>query len=144
MHAGYATSCGVTIAGVASRRGLDANGRAGSGNSSDAAAPARVPRPQTWKDVIPCTGGHGCGRTTADATFCRGEDFRGELGNGSHDEVAVPTAVTGGLSWQQITPGSSRTCGVTGGGRAYCWGKSDFLGVVMASTRTEPTALLDP
>jgi alpha-tubulin suppressor-like RCC1 family protein len=49
--------------------------------------------------------------------------------------------VTGDLSFQSISTGSSHTCGVTTDGSAYCWGNNQGgkLGDGTAQTRVAPT-----
>jgi alpha-tubulin suppressor-like RCC1 family protein len=56
----------------------------------------------------------------------------------------VPVAVSGGLTFQSISPGGSGfTCGVTTSGAAYCWGLNDNgqLGDGTNTQRTTPVAV---
>ncbi len=67
---------------------------------------------------------HTCGVTTGGAAYCWGYNGDGQLGIGSGDTFthATPQAVQGGLSFAAIGAGWHHTCGLTGGGAAYCWG----------------------
>ena len=49
-----------------------------------------------------------------------GYNWYGQLGDGSTNDKNVPTAVSGGGVWSQISAGWSLTCGVRGDGSAWC------------------------
>lgn len=60
--------------------------------------------------------------------YCWGSDAHGMLGNGAGiaGTVTAPGLVTGSLAWQSISAGFTHTCGVTTGGKLYCWGDNGF------------------
>jgi alpha-tubulin suppressor-like RCC1 family protein len=79
---------------------------------------------------------HACGVTTTAAAYCWGFEYYGELGDGTDNPGnptyrASPVAVLGGLTFAAVSAGSDRTCGLTTGGTAYCWGDNytGWLGV---------------
>ncbi len=51
-----------------------------------------------------------------------GGNFNGEVGDNTTTRRLIPTAVSGGYAFAQITSGWSNTCGVTTTGAGYCWG----------------------
>ena len=69
-----------------------------------------------------------CGVTTSGAGLCWGNNFYGNLGNGSkHNSTNVAqtsrTQISGGHSWSKIeATNGGFTCGITTSGAAYCWG----------------------
>jgi alpha-tubulin suppressor-like RCC1 family protein len=67
---------------------------------------------------------HTCGMTTDNRAYCWGDNFVGELGIGTSDDVthSTPVLVAGGLRFRQVSAGFLTTCGVTTDRRAYCWG----------------------
>jgi len=63
---------------------------------------------------------HNCGVTQGGAAYCWGENYYGELGNGSITG-SLPVAVLGGLSFTSLAAGTFHTCGISSG-TVYCWG----------------------
>jgi hypothetical protein len=82
---------------------------------------------ETWATIDP-GGTYACGVTTAGAGLCWGNNFYGNLGNGSkHNSTNVEqtsrTQISGGHAWAAIeATDGGYTCGLTTGGAAYCWG----------------------
>ena len=66
---------------------------------------------------------HACDLATTGAAFCWGNNFHGQLGNGSTTNSPVsPVAVSGGITFATISSGQSHSCGLTAAETAYCWG----------------------
>lgn len=59
----------------------------------------------------------------AGAAYCWG---RNALGNGTTQGSPVPVPVSGGLTFTMLATGDTHTCGLTGGGVAYCWGSDNY------------------
>jgi hypothetical protein len=82
---------------------------------------------ETWATIDP-GGIYTCGVTTAGAGLCWGNNFYGNLGNGSkHNSTNVEqtsrTQISGGHAWAAIeATDGGYTCGLTTAGAAYCWG----------------------
>ncbi len=63
-----------------------------------------------------------CGITSADALYCWGANFVGQVGIGSTTSpITTPQKVAGGLSFSSVSMGEEHTCGLVAGA-AYCWG----------------------
>ncbi len=69
-------------------------------------------------------GSHTCGLTSSGRVYCWGSNDWGQLGDGTNDRRLVPTAVSGGLVFVQVSAGAYHTCAVTAQNRAYCWGNN--------------------
>lgn len=68
---------------------------------------------------------HSCGVATDGKAWCWGSNDKGQLGTGTVTPSAgsmVPIAVAGGLLFRHVSAGYEHTCGLTTGGRVYCWG----------------------
>jgi alpha-tubulin suppressor-like RCC1 family protein len=78
----------------------------------------------------------------AGAAYCWGTNTLGQLGIGSTSPTKsnVPLAVSGGLSFTQITLGGSHACGLTQQGAVWCWGYNLYgeVGDGTTTTRTAP------
>ena len=101
------------------------------------------------------TGGeHTCALMGDGAARCWGRGESGQLGTtasatclletGPTACEMLPVAVTGGLTFDQITTGGSHTCALSGEGVAYCWGRNDHgqLGDNTTIPRQSPVAVL--
>src|SRR5206468_3435934 len=81
-----------------------------SGCSDEIAPP---PPPPATADIA-AGGQHTCrltGTGTTAPAFCWGDNSFGQLGDGSTTSSATPVAVSGGLSFIQLSTGSGHTCG---------------------------------
>jgi alpha-tubulin suppressor-like RCC1 family protein len=66
---------------------------------------------------------HTCGLIESGAAYCWGQNYRGQLGDGTFTDSGVPTAVTGGMMFRQIRAGAGHTCAIDDArGETYCWG----------------------
>ncbi|MFL5441528.1 MAG: RCC1 domain-containing protein, partial [Myxococcales bacterium] len=66
---------------------------------------------------------HTCGITNAGRAYCWGDNFVGQLGDGTATLFQTrPVAVAGGLRFAAVSAGDVHSCGQTTAGAAYCWG----------------------
>ena len=93
------------------------------------------------------TGFHTCGVTMANVAYCWGENFGGQVGDGTTADRVAPVAVSGGLSFAEVSAGDTHTCGVATSNAAYCWG-SNSVGQLgnnsTAAFSTIPVTVLGP
>ncbi len=77
-------------------------------------------------DIVMVAAGdwHSCALRASGQAYCWGDNYYGELGNGTSHSFSqpVPTPVAGGLTFAALSGGLFYTCGVTTSGVAYCWG----------------------
>ena len=101
-------------------------------------------------DSLALGGSTACGITEAGATYCWGRGDRAQIGNGTDGFTgpylsgsALPVQVAGDPGFVAIAVGSFHGCGLTVGGKVYCWG-SGVSGATGSETSayenvTEPT-----
>ena len=83
-----------------------------------------------------------CGLAARGKAYCWGANSFGQAGIGSPgSDLPSPTAVVGGIRFEQLTGGFLHTCGVDRRGTAYCWGYNYFGGLGDGTTtdRSAPT-----
>ena len=66
--------------------------------------------------------------------YCWGENFDGQLGDGTRIDRYTPVAVSGALVFHQLTAGYKHTCGVTTDARVFCWGDNKYGQIGDSST----------
>ncbi|HEY8196082.1 MAG TPA: hypothetical protein VIG04_03850 [Gemmatimonadales bacterium] len=84
-----------------------------------------------------------CAVTTGRRAFCWGDNFFGELGDGTTISRSFrPRAVAGGLGFDRVSAGTVHTCGESND-RAYCWGDNSRgqLGDGTTIQRNRPVAV---
>jgi len=82
-----------------------------------------------------------CGVTTANLTYCWGDNSGGALGGGSAvDSSTTPVLVYGGHIFATVGVGNSFACGATTSNTAWCWGtgNSGQLGNSATSNSSVP------
>jgi len=125
VSAGSGHTCGVTAAGAAYCWGWNASGQLGDGTTTSRPSPVLVAAP-AGVSFAAVSGGaevfHTCGVTAAGAAYCWGDNFFGQLGDGTTTNRSSPVLVVGGVSFAAVSAGWRHTCGVTAAGAAYCWG----------------------
>ena len=150
VSAGYVHTCAIHLSDSAWCWGNNDNGRLGDGTTAEHLWPAPVQGGLLFRRIA-AGGFHTCGVTTDSRAYCWGRNEQGQLGDGTLTSRHKPVPVAGGRSFRWVTTNSanisfkwqSATCGVSGGGRAYCWGSNlhGQLGDGSHTQRTTPVAV---
>ena len=78
--------------------------------------------------AVDAGGTQSCAVTPANAAYCWGWNFFGQLGDGTQgselETFPTPRAVLGGHGFTRVSAGDFHSCALTGAGDAYCWGSS--------------------
>jgi alpha-tubulin suppressor-like RCC1 family protein len=140
--------CAVTPDGRGYCWGGNGFGQLGNGNTQHQTTRVPVSGDRRWKTIS--AGGnnvgatHTCGVTTAGEAFCWGNNWYGQLGDGTVGtrNNPVPVPVVGGRTWSNVTAGSDHSCGVTTAGDAYCWGYNNYGQLGNGNRASQPTPTL--
>ncbi|HRQ86808.1 MAG TPA: RCC1 repeat-containing protein, partial [Candidatus Saccharibacteria bacterium] len=114
--------------------GSNWSGQLGDGTNDDSNVPVAVSTDGVLagKTVTSISAGQSQTCAIADGkAYCWGENWNGELGNGTNDHSSVPMAVVadGALADKTVTaisssPGGWHTCAIADGA-VYCWGAGE-------------------
>ncbi len=143
LAAGPLHTCGVTNAGAAFCWGSNSFSEIGDATTTNRTAPTLVGGGFVFA-ALAAGESHSCGLTTGSLAYCWGKNLEGQLGTGASTlKETAPTLVVGGQSFAAIVAGQLHTCGLTGAGVAFCWGRNSFgqLGDGTTTTRLLPTQL---
>jgi len=94
----------------------------GSGSISGIVGPKRIDGFPTGVLAIAAGYHHTCALTADDSVMCWGKNHRGQIGDGSNQDRAVPTSVLGIGRVRSIAAGAYHTCAITEYGALACWG----------------------
>lgn len=121
-------------------------GQLGAGVPGGAPFPVRVSGDAEFRQLA-AGDAHTCGIAAGGDGLCWGRGDAGALGTGSAPDVrSAPTPVEGGRRWRDLAAGRDHSCGVTEGGRAFCWGAngSGQLGDGTREARAMPVEVAPP
>src|SRR5437660_9977042 len=99
--------------------------------SGSAGVTVTAPVPTVSFATIEAGAYHTCGRTTAGAAYCWGDNGAAQLGIGALAPAITTTlqAVRGSRTFSSVGVGGIHACGLTAGGAAYCWGADLYGGL---------------
>jgi alpha-tubulin suppressor-like RCC1 family protein len=83
--------------------------------------PVRVPDAPPFH-TLAVGPSHSCAATAAGEAYCWGNNFAGQLGNGSTSPGSGVVAVSGSLRFRELASLANTTCGITFDEHLYCWG----------------------
>ena len=127
ISAGHSLTCGTRGDGRALCWGVNMAGEVGTGTLGPSWTPTPVNTPQSLASISVSSvrnwgPSHACALTADGVAYCWGDNYLGQLGNGTTTASRVPVAVAGGHVFDAISVGGQFTCAIARGGDAYCWG----------------------
>lgn len=152
IAAGGRNSCGIDDGGVLYCWGFNGDGQLGIGQDPTGsgpiyAVPQAVP-PIGNQTFASMNGGlfHNCAVTFSHIAYCWGDNNNGQVGIGSNTRsVNAPNSVKPTIPFVTVSAGRVHSCGISIGGRGYCWGANERgqLGASIAfDTTTVPGSTL--
>lgn len=132
IDSGYYHNCALNSSGGIKCWGYNAYGQLGNGTNVDSVISVNVYGMSTGVASIALGGWHSCALTTYGAVKCWGENWSGQLGDGTNANRTTPVDVTGLSSGvKSIRVGDNHSCALTTSGGVTCWGMHGYgpLGV---------------
>jgi alpha-tubulin suppressor-like RCC1 family protein len=147
IAAGSSHSCALTTAGAVLCWGLGSSGQLGDGTTTGRLTPGPASGLSNGMAAIAAGFSHSCALTTAGAVLCWGENFSGQVGDGTTTNRLAPVFVSGlSTGVAAVSAGEFHSCALTTTGTVRCWGyNSDGqLGDGTTTTRLTSVATLHP
>lgn len=150
LAAGRFHTCALTTERGIYCWGRNNAGQLGDGTLTNSSVPVKVAPgalPPKKAQAIVAGVTHTCALSVKGRIYCWGANSSGQLGDGSTTDSTVPVAAnTGRLAGEKfanLSAGLARTCAVTTGNRALCWGTntSGALGIGSSVVAAGPTLL---
>ncbi|MGZ9108866.1 MAG: RCC1 domain-containing protein [Micavibrio sp.] len=123
VSAGVAHTCALRTNGAVQCWGETAGGRLGDNGSEHLVSPTPISSPAGWLSVSGSGNTHSCGIKADGSLWCWGNNSDGQLGDNTTTRRLVPTAVSGGGTWLQVSAGGLHSCGIKTDSTLWCWGQ---------------------
>jgi cysteine-rich repeat protein len=115
--------------------GHNTNGQVGDGSLSTRDRPVDVTGMTSGVAYVGAGANHTCAVTTSGAAHCWGDNYEGQLGDGTTTDSDVPVAVSGLSSGvHSICGGYFHSCALLSSGQVRCWGRNAYGQLGNAST----------
>jgi alpha-tubulin suppressor-like RCC1 family protein len=122
--------------------GNNEHGQVGVGNTEIQYIPIFVPGMASNAGAIFTGQRFSCAFAITGGVYCWGENWAGQLGDGTQEDRLTPVAVNGlDASAVSLSPGDSHACAALDTGAVKCWGSNGYgqLGDGLTALRTSPT-----
>ena len=125
ISSGNSHSCLVSDDGDAYCWGSNNHGQLGGGNQGGySSTPSIVEGVDVDFVSVSVGNGHSCAITSEGALYCWGNNWDGQLGDGTWENSDSPVEVSSSETWKSVeSSGSARhTCAISNSDELFCWG----------------------
>ncbi len=127
VTAGYDFTCALTAYWAVKCWGENENGQLGDGSLADQHIPVDVDRMSHGIWSIAAGASHACALTDQGEVECWGDNYQGQLGDGTTISASHPLKIKELASGvQAITAGMRHTCALMPARGVKCWGGNDY------------------
>jgi alpha-tubulin suppressor-like RCC1 family protein len=140
IHAGGANTCARLVSGELLCWGANESGQLALADRSPTPTPTLMPGAADFVSLALANNDRAgsqnpdrarlasymCGVTRAGAVLCWGNNYTGQLGDGTRDHRATPTPVSGIDDALQVVAGDLHACALRRSGAVACWGRNEF------------------
>lgn len=141
LSVGMYHACALITFGGTKCWGVNSDGQLGDGTNYDLSTPVDVVGLTNGVSALGAGGFHTCAITTSGGVWCWGENYSGQLGDGTNTDRRTPVDVVGlGSGMSALSAGGYHTCALTTSGGVKCWGSNYYgqLGDGTTSDRSTP------
>lgn len=125
LAVGGAHTCALSDAGGVECWGNNWVGQVGDGTTITRTVPVDVAGLGSGVKALAAGGAHTCALTGAGGVECWGNNWFGQMGDGTNITRTVPADVIGLSGVKAIAAGDAHTCALTDAGGVKCWGRND-------------------
>jgi alpha-tubulin suppressor-like RCC1 family protein len=122
LAAGGLHTCAVTGSGAVWCWGNNQSGQLGDGTVPARLTPGPVSGLRTGAVTLAAGAFHTCAVTSGGILRCWGDNWHGQLGDGTTTDRLTPVPVSGLGSVVAVVAGWRHTCALTSAGEVWCWG----------------------